>query len=192
MAGRIYKIRSRRPVNRFTWEDYGNFCQDIKGANPVSKTSKNILVTVSKGRTNLAAAISQILKQNNINTISYNKHMGSNKVVRMVFSSQSDAQKASDIVNLMSTPDSITESNIRTDGTVVSDYGVNVKVDVTNNPDGTVSANAGGNYVTTAQAAAASDTGTEDTDNMSRWFIIGGVALLAVIIVLAVWKKMSK
>lgn len=190
MAGRIYKIRSRRPVNRFTWEDYGNFCTDIKGANPVNKS---VLVTVTKGRTSLAANISQVLKRNNISTVSYNKHVGSNQVVRMVFSNKSDAQKAADIINLMATPDSITESNIHTDGTVVSDYGVNVKVDTSTNPDGTVTATSGGNYVSTAQAASEGTvSGDSETGDMSRWLVIGGLALLAVIIVLAVWKKMSK
>lgn len=194
MDARRYRLRrrNRNRINRFTYEDYNGYCQDIKSANLVGKT---VNVTVEKGKTGLATQISSILKVNGINVKSWNRHLGSDKIIHFVFDSKEAAGKAADVINNMSMPDSIDPSAIMTDGSVLSNYGVKVKVNVKQASDGSIVASSGGNYVSGVEAkdneAAAADESSEGS-SYTKWIIVGGVALIAAVVVFVVLKKMKK
>lgn len=188
MEGRYYRIRKVNPVNYFTYLDYGARCGEIKLANK-APSKKNVIVTHNKGKmATVVTLINAILPLNQAKRpTSYEKYLSRNDKTLLKFDSESDAKKAIDIINKM-VDDSIVESKIRTDGTVETQNGLNAVVDVTRNPDGSVSADNTRNYVSTGS----SGTQTVSTSGANLWIVIGAAVLVAVVAVVAIVKSRKK
>ena len=111
--------------------------------------------------------------------------------IKFHFNSSSEADEAADLIRKMTVPDVIRESQIHTDGSVVSKEGLNVNVEVYEDENGNKKASKEGSFVATDDA----DTGTGDGSdtgtgtNWTRYALIGGVALVAIIISVWYFKK---
>lgn len=189
-TGRKYILRhvqQRNRINRFTYEDYNGVCADIIVANPATN-KKNVIVKHAKNKmAAVATVIKSVLGKNNIKVAGYEKYASTNVKTLFKFNSKEDARKAVDIINNMATPDSINPSKIQTNGDVVSNYGVKLNVDVELDPNGNVVASQGGNYV-----SSNSQTSGELEESGINWYLIGGAALIGVILILAIVKLAKK
>lgn len=191
MSGRIYRLRGRRKVNYFTYEDYASICRDIVVANHLTTPNKQVVVTHAKNKgAGVSNMINEVLKKNNISVVRSNKYASSAKKWLFVFNSKGDAQRAADIINVMATPDSIDPTQIRTDGSVTSTYGLKLKVDVKTDNNGNVVAVGGGNYVSGTTNSQQAET--QESDTTLKWVLIGGAVLVGIIVILAVLKKTNK
>ena len=189
MEGRYYRIRKVNPVNYFTYHDYGERCGEIRLANTATN-KKNVIVTHTKGKmATVASLIADILPLNGGHKpVSYGKYASTNNKTLFKFENIDYAAKARDIINRM-VDDSIVESKIHTDGSVRTQNGLNAVVDVTTNPDGSVSADNTRNYVSSNGAetvSVASDAGP------NLWIVIGAAVLVAVVAVVAIVKSRKK
>lgn len=190
MAGRYYRIkRLRKRVNFFTVDDYYNICCDISWANQLASNKKHVVVKHAKDRMSaVATLITQVLKLNGITVDSYGKYASTNIKTVFRFSSKNDATRATDIINRMATPDSVDETDVKSDGTVTSNYGVKVKVDVDKDANGNYKPTSGGNYTPSNVATTQVAAGTTSS-SLTKWIVIGGLVMVAIIIVLVVLKK---
>lgn len=188
MTGRYYRIKRKGSVNYFSYLDYGTRCGEIKLANKATD-KKNLIVTHNKGKmATVATLIADILPLNGGHKpVSYGKYASTNNKTLLKFENAEYAAKAMNIINRM-VDDSIVESKIRTDGSVVTQNGLNAKVDVTINPDGSVSADNTRNYVSTGS----SGTQTVSTSSSNLWIVIGAAVLVAVVAVVAIVKLRKK
>lgn len=195
MSGRIYRLRRKRNnINFFTYEDYEMMCQDITNVN--RPEAKKVVVQHSKNRNAaIASFLEQILQKNGIKVKSWHKYASSAKKTALMFEDKDKAIKAQDIIAKMATPDTIDPTKIKTDGTVTSNYGVKLKVDIEKDETGAIVATNGGNYGSTkasSQQAAAQTQTTSNSGSMTKWLIIGGVVLVVVIGVLVILKMKKK
>lgn len=193
MAGRLYRLRVKRNrFNYFTYDDYGTICQMIKLVNRPSAEPKHVYVHVyAKDQlSKVGSFVANILNYNGIHYKKWAVFDSVGKKLKFVFDDRSNAERAQTLISAMGTPDSITESKIKTDGTVVSDYGVKVKVDVEKNQDGTVSARQGGNVtVNSGSGAGAVQASATSGNKMVKWIIIGSIVLVIIVAILVVLRK---
>lgn len=190
MEGRYYRIRKVNPVNYFTYLDYGARCGEIKLANK-APNKKNVIVTHNKGKmATVVTLINAILPLNQAKKAnSYEKYASQNSKTLLKFDSESDAKKAMDIINKM-VDDSIVESKILTNGSVVTQNGLNAIVDIVTNPDGSKSADNRQNYVSTGSTGGS--TGAQPFPSGVNWIVIGAAVLVAVVAVVAIVKLRKK
>lgn len=187
MSGRFYRLRVKRNrFNYFTYEDYGNVCKMIKVVNRPGTEPKNVYVWVySKDQlSKVGSFVASVLDYNGISVNKWSIFDSVGKKLKFRFGDRESAAKAQSLISSMGTPDSITESNIKANGTVISDYGVKVKVDVEKNQDGTVSAKQGGNVSVNSKSAV-----TQSSNQYTKWIIIGGIVLVAIVAILVILRK---
>lgn len=194
MSGRIYKLRrvpSVRRFNCFTYTDYNSMVKEITQVNrPAGQ--KNVYVWVKK-KTDLSPIMSLV---NDV--LNWNDKPAKTKEIftttkpyklKFHFKSYDEADEAADLIRKMTVPDQITESRIHTDGSVVSKEGLNVKVEVVENEDGTKSAAQGGTFVNTESTGTVETDETETGTPWARYALIAGIAIVAIIASVWYFKK---
>lgn len=190
MSGRYYRIRQANAVNNFSYLDYGARCAEIEWANVDNANKKHVVVKHSKGKmATVATLVNDILPRNGAKKAeSYGKYASLNTKTVFRFGTKEDAAKARDVINSM-VDDSIQESKIRTNGSVVTQNGLNAVVDVKLNPDGTVSADNTQNYVSAGSESIAQ---TVASSGNGLWLVIGAAVLVAVVAVAVIVKLKRK
>lgn len=194
MSGRIYRLsrRRRNAVNFFTFEEYNAVCRNISNANVRPAEKKTLFVQASSAelRDNVASFVEEVLNYNGIYAKSKNQYASRKTAFHL--NSKEDAQAALSIVEKMGRPDSIDESKIKTDGTVVTNNGVKVKVNVTKDSDtGTVTADKGGGFVEISSKGN-NITTTSGSSSTTKWLLIGGILLVIVVIAALAIRFMRK
>lgn len=193
MAGRYYRIKRlrRRGVNRFTADTYDAVCSDIYWANVEPGAKKNLIVKHAKNKmATVAELVREVLKTNNVSLLSYGKYNGLNVKTRLRFNSKEDASKAQGIINKMALPDTVNRNAVSTDGTTTTENGVKIKIDVVRDANGNTSLKEGTTYISSRQTGQS--TSAVETSGTMKWLVIGGVAVFAVIAVLAIIKISKK
>lgn len=188
-TGRQYIIRSRRRnrVNRFTYEDYNSGCSFIVSANALTTPNTQVVVKHEKNKTAVVSSlIIDVLKRNNITVKRHNKYASSNQKYLFVFNTKDDAQKAAEIINKMAIPDYIVEDNIKPNGDVTTGYGLKVRVDMAEGQNGNRVPATGGTIASSVKA----EQQTSGID--SKWLIVGGIAVAAVLAVVVIIIKKRK
>lgn len=190
MSGRIYRLRKQRnAVNFFTFEEYNAVCRNIKNVNVRPTEPKTMFVQASSAslRDNVASFVDEVLQYNGIYPKSKNQY--ATQKTAFHFNSAADAQAALSIVEKMGRPDSIIKSQIKTDGTVVSTNGVKLKVNLIVDPEtGSVTAQEGGGFLEIS-GTSKNTVDTSSDNSMTKWIIIGGIALVAVVALLVILRK---
>lgn len=190
-TGRKYIVKHlhrRNRVNRFTADTYDSVCSDIYWANVDNANKKHVIVKHAKNKmAGVSSLVKAVLKQNNITVQSYGKYASTNVKTVFRFATREDALKAVDIINAM-VNDLVNRSAVTTSGENVTSNGVKIKVDLTTGSDGSVQLVGGTTYVPSNTGAA-----SEETEGSGvNWYLVGGAALVGVILVIAVVKLMKK
>lgn len=190
MSGRVYRLR-RKGVNYFNFDEYNAICKSIENVNIRAAEKKTVFVkaTTSAKVDNVASFVDEILKYNGIQPKSYNRYALAK--VAFHFNSKEDAVRARDLIALMARPDSIDESKIQTNGKVVSENGINLKVGVVQREDGSATAKSGTGFVTIDNESKSSSQ-QESANSLTKWLLIGGALLMVIVIAALIIKKMKK
>lgn len=190
MYGRIYRLRhTRNRINRFTYQDYGEVCKMIKLVNRPGAEPKHVYVWVySKDHlSKVGTFIDEILRYNNIPYKKWVIFDSVGKKLKFVFNDKDMAARAQNIISNMGLPDSIDPDNINlNDGSVVSNYGVKVKVDVSKDQDGNRSPKGGGNVQSSKSSGTASETANF---SWTKWILIGGVIVAVIALAVYFYKR---
>jgi hypothetical protein len=159
----------------------------IKLVNRPAAEPKHVYVWVySKDNlSKVGTFVAEILKYNNISFKKWNVFDSVGKKLRFVFDDKDMAAKAQNLIANMGIPDSIDRSNVNTDGSAVSNYGVRVKVDQVIDQNGNRSPKEGGNVQSSQSASSSSESGVPWT----KWLLIGGVLIAVVIVVALIYKR---
>lgn len=191
MSGRFYRLRYKKNKNRinlFTYQDYGEVCKMIKLVNRPGAEPKHVYVWVySKDQlSKVGTFIDEILRYNNISYKKWGIFDSVGKKLKFVFDDKDMAARAQNLISNMGLPDSIDPDKINlNDGSVVSNYGVKVKVNLTQNQDGSRSPQGGGNVQGSKSSSSSSKSGVSWT----RWLLIGGVIIAVVIVAALIYKR---
>lgn len=191
-TSRIYRVKRRRRVNYFTYEDYGKVCQSIIWVQQVPGDLTRVNVKVPKNDfSRVAAIVLRVLDDNAVRYKRWGKYASDPTKLSIVFPNKSFAARAAGIIAKMSTPDSIDPANVSLEtGACVTNNGIMTRVDLEQQDDGTNKPKKGSTY--TPSSAPASTVATDETSGLSRWLLIGGAAVFAILLVVAIIKMRKK
>lgn len=185
MTGRIYKLKRKRRINYFDPQAYNDAAKLINSV--TTPVAREVDVIVSKDDTNIAFVLSAVLKQNGLSPTRVNS---TRRRIKYHFADNTKRNKAFNLLSSIK-GDSLSTSSVSFDMAVpigVSRNGVTVPLEgytisqKQNNDSGSSSLS---NQVTRLDDLQAEMSGI-------NWYLVGGAALIGVILVLAIVKLAKK